>query len=137
MVGSISIETFQRKRLHRLDQQKIFNESRLPEGKNGEKRERERVETSTRKIKPVDSLGKRKVEKRKRGRVAVAEGKRARVISDILLQLGTRKRKPRGWRGAETSSWLRSIKASPRAGNFYMNGFHYVADLLKPSSREH
>lgn len=42
MVGSISIETFQRKRLHRLDQQKIFNESRLPEGKNEEKRERTR-----------------------------------------------------------------------------------------------
>lgn len=136
MVGSISIETFQRKRLHRLDQQKIFNESRLPEGKNGEKRERTRGNFYE-EDKTGGSLEKRKVEKRKRGRVAVAEGKRARVISDILLQLGTRKRKPRGWRGAETSSWLRSIKASPRAGNFYMNGFHYVADLLKPSSREH
>ena len=61
----------------------------------------------------------------------MAEGKRARVISDILLQLGIRKRKPREWRVAETSSRLRSIKASPRGANFYMNSFHYIADLLK------
>lgn len=29
----------------------------------------------------------------------------------------------------------RSIKASASAENFYMNGFHYVADLLRASSR--
>lgn len=56
------------------------------------------------------------------------------VISDILLQRGVRK--------AEGTVRIaprppRSIKASPSAENFYMNGFHYVADLLRASSRGH
>lgn len=60
------------------------------------------------------------------------------VISDILLQLGVRKAEERetGERGRGATRSPRSIKASASAENFYMNGFHYVADLLRASSRE-
>jgi len=60
------------------------------------------------------------------------------VISDILLQHGVRKAEKTG--AASVRIALRpprSIKASASAENFYMNGFHYVADLLRASSRGH
>lgn len=60
------------------------------------------------------------------------------VISDILLQLGVRKAEEKDWRTAavrRNATSSRSIKASASAENFYMNGFHYVADLLRASSR--
>lgn len=56
------------------------------------------------------------------------------VISDILLQRGVRSSRSSPPHRATTP---RSIKASASAENFYMNGFHYVADLLRASSRGH
>lgn len=65
---------------------------------------------------------------------------RSLVISDILLQRATRQEKRGREAGAAASRRCaarppRSIKASASAENFYMNGFHYVADLLRASSR--
>jgi len=59
------------------------------------------------------------------------------VISDILLQRGVRKAEKTGESVRIAPRPPRSIKASASAENFYMNGFHYVADLLRASSCGH
>lgn len=87
MVGSISIETLQRKRLHLgSTNRKFLMKVGQREGEENrgveEERERERSGFPGRKGKSGE------------------EGERGRVISDILLQLGIRKRRAkRGRRG--------------------------------------